>query len=601
MPRARKLPHWATLAAALRFRFHSRPVEDGLVEVRLIAEGGEALTPLELEVPVERVTWIPRDFIESMGGEAPYDRFEVRWPLASNAESTRVLAWNTAQDEIAEERGADALAFAIPGPIEWHEIDESGETTVQTYAGAEHSAVTTFHAWEGGVWCRIGTLTLRFRASNLGYLSKAGASETGSVAFENCTLDELHSALEARNSVLGVAVEKEKTLSSMRAPRPRLERREDDFPLHTGEEWTAFIQSAADGKSGRNFAGNEQSGVLRHQRAGATFWTETVLLDEERSAGHGIELLHRAAADLDIDDGLAWLYISHLLAPPAPLAHGTYAGGWIDLDDIARKTMGGYARNPKEAQERRAKVWRAIRYGARANIGGKRSVPYFDKTSGQEIDTEIYVAPWQIVSRQKVAQLPLFGGEEEPPVRVELVASREWTALTTEASTAQYLPFGEILGALPANQPGGAWARVLGLSYVNWCRRRIAPALEGLELPTRRELLDAFPSKVAPYRDILEGPNPLRALGYWQAAEMLLVEQGIIETDTRLYEPAARKGWQSVWLSERPTWKPGPLLRPVLEKLNARRFPPKTRNLKLSSGGDKTRLKRRRRDLPAPE
>jgi hypothetical protein len=602
MPRRKKEITAAPISEATQFRLVSREVETGLFEVRLLAEGvldqsGQVGAAPEVTVEVERLTCISRDFIESMGGEAPYDRFEVRWPLEVDARQTLALALQTARDEAGEKRGADSLPFQFPIPIEWQEIDLAGQTTAKVVTEAEHSAITTFHVDEGGMSCQIGSTTYRFRSHNFGFLRRPGLKEEQGFLFEPCSLEAFHAALDNRNAALGVAVPTSLPRAPLSQAPLRLERRQSEFPVHTGEEWTAFIQSAADGRLLRHFSGNEQSGILRHQRPDTAFFTETTLLEEERKAGHGIELLQNAAAQLDIDDGLAWLYISHLLAPPSPLAPNAYAGGWVDLDDVARRTMGGYARNPKEAGERRAKVWRAIRYGARSHIGGKRSVPYFDKTSGKEILTEIYTSPWQIVSRQQTGQLPLFAhDEEEAPVRVELVASREWTALTTEASTAQYLPFGEVLGALPANQAGGAWARVLGLAYINWCRRRVQQALAGQELPTRRELLDAFPSKVAPYRDILVGKDPRRALSYWQSAETWLQESQIIEEGGAPYQPQARKGWQSVWLGERPDWKPGALLRPVLEGLEKRRFAPASRQL-----GKPARKRQKRRDLPSNE
>ncbi len=449
-----------------------------------------------------------------------------------------------------------------------------------------YPAVTTFYPWENGIACQIGNSVFRFFSAQCGFLRKGLPGPEQYTQFELCSLEELHEAIETRNSALGLATPKwettnKKKLKAALKRKQEDERRQDEFPVHTGEEWTAFIQTAADGKKLLHFSGNEQNGILRHQRPNAPFYTQTMLLEEERRAGHGIELLQNAAAQLDIDDGLAWLYISHLLAPPSPLAPNAYAGGWIDLDDVARKTMGGYARNPEEARMRRVKVWRAICYGARSQIGGRRSVPYFDKTSGKEIPTEIYTSPWQIVARQETGQLPLFpDGEEDAPVRVELVASREWTALTTESSTAQYLPFGEVLGALPSNQAGGAWARVLGLAYINWTRRRLEQALEGKELPSRQEFLDTFPSKVAPYRDILGSKDPRRALSYWQSAEMLLREMQIIETNAALWVPTSRKGWQDIWLAESPDWKPGSLLREVLENLQKKRFAPKSKSLK---------------------
>ena len=414
-----------------RFRYVSQKVEEGLFEVRLVAESGETQPPVDLETSVERLTWIPREFIESMGGEVPYDRFELRWPLERDDASTLTLALQIAQDEAANRRGADSLYFALPEPLEWPTIDADEAPRGNGFFADEHKTITTFEVWGDGVSCRVGNSEFRFHAEQVGFLRQPTSDEEQGATFQLCSLQEFQAAVEKRNAALGLNDQALPTLL------PRLQRRQNNFPVHTGEEWTAFIQSAADGKRLSHFSGNEQNGILRHQRPNTAFYTETTLLDEERQAGHGIELLQNAAAQLDIDDGLAWLYISHLLAPPSPLAANSYAGGWIDLDDVARKTMGGYARNPEEARARRHKVWRAVCYGARAHIGGHRSVPYFDKSSGKVIDTAIYTAPWQIVARQKAGQLPLFATDEENvPVRVELVASREWTTLTTEALTA---------------------------------------------------------------------------------------------------------------------------------------------------------------------
>ena len=591
MPRKRLSS--SSSASGARFQLSARAVEGGLLDLRLVAKGGDVDASVDVEIEVERITCITREFIESMGGDAPYDRFELRWPLETDSTLTELLALQTAQDEAQERLGTDALLFLLPEPLDYPALmsDENAPDAQLS----QYSAVTSFFAWDEGVFCQIGNSTFRFRTAQCGFLSKPGPHEDPAIRFEACSLLELQEALETRNSSLGLAPPSLSPQAPQKAPKnTALERKREEFPVHTGEEWTAFMQAAADGKTMAHFVGNDQSGILRHQRPNAAFFTETTLLEEERRAGHGIELLQNAAAQLDIDDGLAWLYISHLLAPPSPLAPNAYAGGWIDLDDVARKTMGGYAHTPQEMEERRAKVWQAIRYGARAHIGGKRSVPYFDKNSGQEIETEIYTSPWQILSRQKIAQLPLFAhGEEEAPLRVELVASREWTALTTDASTAQYLPFGEILGALPAKQVGGAWARVLGLAYINWCRRRVGQALEGEKLPARREMLDAFPSKVGPYRAILESKDPRRALGYWQTAEILLRDAEIIETEANLYEPPSRKNWQEAWLDGSPDWKPGALLKPILEEISKKQFPIATKLLKKS-----VRPRRKKRDFP---
>jgi len=371
-------------------------------------------------------------------------------------------------------------------------------------------------------------------------------------------------------------------------PRRGRPRKTDDditragkYPVQTSQEWLSLLHTASDGHYQRHFTSDENRGVLRHQRPNAPFFTETVLSDEERRASFGLELLRQAAQSLDLDDGFIWLYVSDLIAPTGTLAKGNYAGGWIDLDDVARRTLGGYAPNPAEAEKRRHKVWHAIRYGARAVVGGERTVPYFDKNTSKTIDTRIHTTPWQIVSKQQPVQASLFTDEEEAvPVRVELVASREWTALTTSSDTAQFLPMGEMLGAIPPNQPSGAWARSLGLAYFHWCRLHLHGALKGQAPPSRRELLDQFPSKTTGYESLMNSDDPGRSLKYWKGAEDYLREAGFIEGPEPPLKPASRKGWKDAWLADSPEWRPGPQLRPILEALAANLFAPAPRSLR---------------------
>ncbi len=370
--------------------------------------------------------------------------------------------------------------------------------------------------------------------------------------------------------------------------------RAETFPLHTGQEWTAMLHSADDARRGRHLTPNAQRGTVRHQRPGAHFCAEWQLLDAERDAGHGIELLQNALAELDADDKLIWLYVSHLLAPPEPLPARAFAGDWVDLDDVARKTMGGYAKNPEEAEAWRRKVYHAIRLGARAEIIGQRSIPYKNKTTGEEIDTRLHTNPWGILSKQKPIDPPLWPCETIP-LRVELVASREWTALTTRGDTAQFLAFGEVLGAIRGNQPGGAWARSLGLAYLNWCRVHLHNALEG-RAPSRKYLLDFHATKTAPYTEVLAGSHPQRALKYWAEAEDLLREVELLEAPKSSLKPPPGYRWQEPWLQAACGWKPGPRLRPVLEALAQNKFPEMPRQLNAAKAPARKRGRPRKVD-----
>lgn len=558
--------------------FSKARMPPGRGEQRLKYVGEPLKDVTDIDVTLDRLVWLKSD-VPAGGGSL--DRLQLRWPESASIQLTVLLAYYVS---LADESGPDSLNFDIPGGADGWESDETGTHLVMQYDRANWVTNTIFHPIEGGVGCLIGDCTFRFKAQQIGFLEHpADATAIGfkglrELQFTETDLPTLHKVLEERNFALGY----EMPASLLASVEGETLRHAIAFNVHTGQEWTAFIQTATDGRSLSHFHDNSQNGTLRHQRPNAAFWTETALTDDERDAGHGLELLQRAASELDLDDGLAWLYISHLMAPPTPLPAHAAAVSWIDLDDVARKTMGGYARNPEEALERRRKVWHAIRYGARSHIGGRRTVPYFDKSTGREIETEINTTPWQILQSQQPVQPSLFPDEDHNlPVRVQLVASREWTALTTSPDTAQYLPLGEVLGSITPSQAAGAWARSLGMAYFQWCRCNVTAALKGAEPPSREALLETFPSKKAPYRSILESPNPKRAIEYWRNAETLLKDANLIET----VEPAApkpalpRKGWQAEWLAASPTWRPGTALKGMLEAIAANKLPERPRSL----------------------
>jgi hypothetical protein len=352
----------------------------------------------------------------------------------------------------------------------------------------------------------------------------------------------------------------------------------DDFPIYSSQEWTAALQAVSDGKHDLHLLGNDQAGTLRHQRPGAPFFTEAKLTEEEINNGHGIELLRAAIWELDIDTCYIMLYAFQCLAPVCELPKNAAATAWLDLDDVARKTLGGYAPNPKIMEERRLKVWNAIRFGSRWFVGGQRSIQYQEKQTGRVIDTKIYASPWQIVQRQEEAQTALFP-ESAVPLRVELVASRPWTSLTTSPDTAQFLRFGEMLGSIPSGQAKGGWARALGMSYFIWTRTKMAEALRGDKTPTRRELLDFLPPKDAPYRELLRTTNAGRIHTYWQGAEDFLIEREIIAiSGKRESKPTGAKEWDK-WLDSAPPWSLGPVLQAALGDQGKKLYTSKPRQL----------------------
>ncbi|RYG62959.1 hypothetical protein EON80_22125, partial [bacterium] len=179
----------AASAAALNIQIASTELEPGYFDVRLEVTGA-APEPQDIEVAIERLTWIPREFIESMGGEAPYDRFETRWPLGPEDPRSVHLTLQTAADEARESSGADLLPFALPVSTLCLDTDITGQKSSRLLEGAEHTAITTFRPAPGGVACDVGTSTFRFVTQQFIFLRKPSAQEESGIIFETCTMEE---------------------------------------------------------------------------------------------------------------------------------------------------------------------------------------------------------------------------------------------------------------------------------------------------------------------------------------------------------------------------------------------------------------------------
>jgi len=364
----------------------------------------------------------------------------------------------------------------------------------------------------------------------------------------------------------------------------------DDFYLQTSQEVDAIMRAASDGRTGDHWHTDEQSLVRAHQIPGARHRVQLELSSSEIAAGARMEILENLTFAQDPDFNFALLYISRLLAPPSPLGPKARASDWIDLDDVMDK-IGWDPRSSAARAAMREKVWRYILFGTRARIVGQRSGRYVDRRSGETIETVISSAPWAILEEEKPVEPSLFPEMGAAPLRVELVASRAWTRLTTLPETAQYLPMGELLGAIPGAKPSGAWARVIGLALANFWRRHSQSASEGGILPTRAELLDRYKPSIAPVTQVLEGNDPRRAVEYWAGALQILVSCQFLAKEgeatltlAQMREKLPRKKWQREWLDGRVELRPGTKMRAPIQNVASSLPPPRPVNLKRKRG-----------------
>ncbi|RYX81108.1 hypothetical protein EON83_25545 [bacterium] len=338
-----------------------------------------------------------------------------------------------------------------------------------------------------------------------------------------------------------------------------------DFFIHTSPEMDALERAAADGKHARHYQNLPMEPARVHQIQGASHYVRLDLTDAEQMAGAQTEFLENLTDAQDADSALAFLYISRVLAPPSPLATREFAGGKIEFDDVISK-IGWDPRTTAERREMHKRLFQFIRFAERAQVIGTRRGKYKDRHTGQIIPTEIRSALWRIHSTEMPTQKSLFP-EPDIPVAVDLVISREWTSLLTQPQTAQYLPMGELLGAIPGNKPSGAWARVIGLALASFWRRLPRESLDGSIKPNRRELLERYPPKTGSVMEVLGSPNPRYVFKYWCGALQLLSDCGFIApSGEATISPEAmratlpRQGWAEGWLDQLVDLTPGPLL-----------------------------------------
>ena len=349
----------------------------------------------------------------------------------------------------------------------------------------------------------------------------------------------------------------------------------EEYLVQTSQEVDALMQAACDGRTGAHWESDQQALTRSHASPGSLHHVQLSLSDGERAQGVPLQVLEDLTFAQDPDFNFALLYVSRLLAPPSPLAPKDIAHEWVDLDDVMSK-IGLDPRSTKERIEMRSRVWRYLLFGARARIMGQRRGNYVNKRSGQRIETVIESPAWVVLEEEKPAQPQLFPEIGKAPLRVRLVASEAWTRLTTLPETAQYLPMGELLGAIPGNKPSGAWARVLGLSLSSFWRRQPRAALDGIIKPTRRELLERYTPRTAPPLEVLSsrtsGKNPTRAIEYWQGALQILVECEFLAregeaslTYQQMRDALPRQEWQNHWWNGTVDLRPGPQMRDAVQ------------------------------------
>lgn len=344
--------------------------------------------------------------------------------------------------------------------------------------------------------------------------------------------------------------------------------RSSNYSVYTSQETDVLMRSAADGARNANWSNDEQAQSRVYDIANSHYVRISL------ASGESLEDLATITESVDADSCLIVFCVLGILAPDSPLAGNLRSGRVVDLLDVARRTGILFRDGKKEREAAACKVWNTIVFGARAEVCGERTTIYIDKATRETISTRLESCLWCLGAIERAAQPAV----PDIPLRAEIILTKDWERSLFDSNLAQYLPCGELIGAIPARRASGAWARVMGLALVNLWRRNPSKALDGSLRPTRGELLGRYTPASNTPEEILWGSNPKRAAERWAQALNHLAAKGLIQRSAEVTREVnavtsvfRRKNWRALWLKERVELLPGPALEDVLRQASPRR------------------------------
>ncbi len=488
------------------------------------------------------------EYMQKLGEEF---RAEIEAPRDTFSLAYTVLVTDDPEQAAKVHEFAEALQEETPGEPRPDTI----ELTLQYETGLKEAIIPT----EGGEKTVLDVQKMSFSAKVLLYPIGNGGKNIGLAISQRGRFYRLGIGGMLAPTIYNQVVERNNRLGYVMPPELLLDKKiianADDFSIHTSQEMDTLSRAQCNGKTFAGYLMNDQAGAITYEQKGLSHKIQLALTEEDRTAGLALTYLENLVRSQDADAMIATSYILRVLAPPPHLPARPYAGGWINFDEVIRK-IGWYPQTTKDRRKMHARIWEFIKFGERAHIIGKRTGAKYKDGEGNEIDTTIHGAAWRVMKTETPDPLSLYAALEIP-VRAEIVVSKELTALISNPKTAQYLGYAEILGAIPGGKPAGAWARVIGAALMNFWRRNPRETIAGTLQPTRRELLDHYTAKGAPYEEIIESNDPARAIDYWCGGLQILANEGFIErtgeaaiSAKEMKNSLPRKNWQNLWLDQ---------------------------------------------------
>jgi hypothetical protein len=510
---------------------------------------------------------------------APEDKFIMPIQMELSDDQAAAIEKICKQHKESGQTGPDIFRWTDPRIVRATFLSDSGQI-VPGEDGAPlqnlearrlHNLSTTLFEIQNGIACIIADKLFVFRGAQVADLraSVEQRNEKYGIPFEfdPDALDEPDynpdsPRVELRLNVLQI--------EKIESPEPSTVNIQN-FAMHTSQEVDTLFRSGSNGKAGVGWRNELQRDVRVFEMPGASHRVEI-----PRRVNDAAELLtwnamERFTDTMDRDFAIVTDYVFAAIAPTQALPENRTAGAWIDLNHVMDK-IGWLAAKPDKAtqEELRARLYEFLLYGERAVVIGQRSTLYSHPITKEIVPTYIESAPWRITDKRRPLQdaLPytLPPGQQSAPVQVYLTISKEWERLLITPHLAQYLPLGELLGAIPPNKVGGDWARSIGLCLGREWRIKPQETIAGKFTPTRHKLLTHYAPKTKSVDEILSSRNPKRAIEYYCEALSILADGGLIAragdaaakmTPDKMLASYERQGWAKKWLEGDSGLSPG--------------------------------------------
>jgi hypothetical protein len=237
----------------------------------------------------------------------------------------------------------------------------------------------------------------------------------------------------------------------------------------------------------------------------------------------------------------------------------------LDLDEFIR-ILGLDPRSTEQRRAMRHMLWQCLQLFAQLSAVGEIEGKYRD-AKGNPI-TYIENSPAIAITGRRYPREMLLDGSETP-VRVGFVAGDFLDRHRTNRKLLASLGNLRQLAIIPSGQAVGRWARIIGLTLLQYTREQSASAeikrvgedshtTVKIKPITRRDIFARIKLDPEPHA-ILGSNNPARAREYWDGAmDILRNQKSAVLIPAAHAKPLPRQGWREPWLDEPLDIRPHP-------------------------------------------